>query len=182
MKTPIDLYKIGEKLAFNDDRELTHGNRSEAIVTLTAGKNGPPTHIHTKQTEGFEVISGSMYVSINGKEILLKKGEAAIVNAGEAHTFRNGSEKEILVAKAWFEPALHIEWLLQTMGEDAMANGGDWKNVSLLPAMYAMYRMRKEYRIASIPFWVQDILFGMGAFIAFITGTYKKYNLPDTLK
>jgi hypothetical protein len=71
--------------------------------------------------------------------------------------------------------------MLQTMGEDAMANGGDWKNVSLLPAMYIMWKARKEYRIAGMPFWLQDIIFGIGAAVARLTGIHKKVNLPKGL-
>lgn len=38
MKKPIDLPKIGERLAFNNLREQTFGQRSEGIMTIGAGK------------------------------------------------------------------------------------------------------------------------------------------------
>jgi len=60
MKTPIDLYNIGEHLHFNDSRETTNGKRSEGILTVGTGKSGPPPHRHMMQEEGFEVISGEM--------------------------------------------------------------------------------------------------------------------------
>ncbi len=44
MKKPIDLHKIGEKLEFNQLREQTFGQRSEGVLTLSAGKKGPPAH------------------------------------------------------------------------------------------------------------------------------------------
>ena len=59
-KPIIDLHRIGEKLEFNDARERTRGLRSEGIVTLAPGRNGPGTHIHLGQVEGFEVLSGTM--------------------------------------------------------------------------------------------------------------------------
>jgi mannose-6-phosphate isomerase-like protein (cupin superfamily) len=182
MKKPIDLYKIGEKIEFNDARERTNGQRSEAKLTIQPGKSGPPAHIHTKQIEGFEVTSGSMVIIINGKESVLKQGEQAIVKAGELHTFKNGSKTEVLEAKFWYEPALNIEWSLQVMGEDAMERGGDWNNVSLLPAMYVMYKLRNEYRLGGMPYWLQDVIFGIAAFFAKITGADKKFPLPDSLK
>ncbi|MFN8348727.1 MAG: cupin domain-containing protein [Spirosomataceae bacterium] len=181
MKKPIDLHKIGEKLEFNRLREQTFGQRSEGIVTLSAGKKGPPAHVHTKQLEGFEVISGQMIAVVNGKQIIANAGDTVLVQAGEAHTFRNGSHSEPMVAKFWYEPALNIEWMLQTMGEDAMQNGGDWAKVPLLPTAYLMYQMRKEYRMAGMPFWLQDALLGLMAGIAKFTGAAKKYLLPETL-
>ncbi len=181
MKQAIDLHKIGEKLEFNDARERSNGQRSEAILTLGAGKAGPPPHIHTQQAEGFEIISGLMVAVVNGKEIVANAGDTIIVQAGEPHTFKNGNSTEPLVAKFWYEPALNTEWMLQTMGEDAMKNGGDWAKVSLLPTMHIMYKMRHEYRIAGMPTWLQDVLFGMGAAIAKLTGSAQKVQLPESL-
>lgn len=179
MKEVIDLCKIGEKIEFFDTREITHGKRSEGKVTLQAGKNGPPLHIHPNCEEGFEILSGALTVIINGKEKTLQKGEVAIVKRGEAHTFKNASNSESVEAKFWYEPALRLEWMLQTFGEDAMKNGGDWKKVSLLPSMYVMYKLRNEHRLGGMPFWLQNILFGIGAALAKLTGSHKKFKLPE---
>ncbi len=182
MKTPIDLYKIGEHLHFNDSREITNGKRSEGILTVDAGKSGPPPHRHMLQEEGFEILSGEMIAIVEGKEVVIKTGEKVIVKPGESHTFKNASKSEKLVAKFWYEPALNMEWMLQTFGEAAMKHGGSWANVSVLMMMYVMYKARKEYRIAGIPFWLQDVLLGFFAWLAEITGEAKKINLPDSLK
>ncbi len=182
MKQVIDLHKIGEKIAFNDARERTNGQRSEAILTLGAGKIGPPSHIHTQQAEGFEIVSGQMVAVVNGTAIVANAGDTVIVKPGESHTFKNGSSTEPLVAKFWYEPALNTEWMLQTMGEDAMKNGGDWDRASLLPTLYIMYKMRREYRFAGMPAWLQDVLFGIGTGIARLTGAAKKVQLPESLQ
>ncbi len=181
MKKAIDLHKIGEKLEFNDARELTNGQRSEGIMTIGAGKNGPGAHKHMLQTEGFEVISGRMVATVNGKEVVAQAGETILVQPGESHSFVNGSATEPLVAKFWYEPALNTEWMLQTMGEDAMKNGGDWEKMSLLPAMYIFYKLRREYRFSGMPYWLQDVIFGIGAGIAKMTGAAKKVPLPESL-
>ncbi len=178
MKQPIDLHLIGEKLEFNDTREKTNGNRSEGIMTIGAGRKGPPAHAHTKQVEGFEVISGQMIAIVNGKEVIVHAGQTILVQPDEDHTFKNGSQTEALVAKFWYEPALNAEWMLQTLGDDAVKNGGDWAKVSLLPAMYIMYKMRHEYRSSGMPVWLQNLIFGTGAAIATLTGAHKKIQLP----
>ncbi len=181
MKTAIDLHKIGEKLEFNDTREQSNGQRSEGIMTIGAGRKGPPAHAHTKQLEGFEVTSGQMVAIVNGKEIIVNAGETVIVQPDEDHTFKNGSQSESLVAKFWYEPALNTEWMLQTLGDDAVKNGGDWDKVSPLSAMYLMYKMRHEYRYSKMPVWLQNILLGIGAGIAKLMGAHKKIQLPAGL-
>lgn len=119
-----------------------------------------------------------MVAVVNGKEVVAHAGDTIIVEANEDHSFINGSSTEPLVAKFWYEPALNTEWMLQTLGEDAMKNGGDWEKVPLLTMIYVMYKMRHEYRLSGIPVWLQNILFGMGAAIAKWTGAAKKIQLP----
>lgn len=181
-KPAIDLWKIGEKLEFNDTREQTNGRRSEGIMTIGPGRKGPGAHAHTKQLEGFEVISGTMVAVVNGKDVIAHAGDTIIVQVNEDHSFKNGSTTEPLVAKFWYEPALNTEWMLHTLGADAMKNGGDWDKLSILPAMFVFYKMRHEYRLSGLPVWFQNIMFGFGAAIATWTGAAKKIQLPTNLK
>jgi len=40
-KRAIDLHAIGEKIEFSDARERTRGRRSDGIITLGPGRDGP---------------------------------------------------------------------------------------------------------------------------------------------
>lgn len=182
MKRPIELHAIGERIQFNDARERTNGQRSEATLSLGPGNKGPGPHIHIDQEEGFKVVSGKLIVTIGKKEVTLGPGESAVIRSGEAHNFRNASSTERVEAEFWYEPALNIEWMLQSMGEGAMENGGDWNKMPVLPAMYIMWKMRKEYRLAGMPTWLQDALFGSFALIARLTGAHKRWPLPEGLR
>lgn len=177
-KPIIDLHRIGEKLEFTDARERTGGVRSEGVVTLAPGRNGPGAHRHIGQVEGFEVLSGTMVLIAGGRTVTLRAGESFEVPSGTAHTFRNDDQDEPVVARFWYEPALHTEWMLQTLGEWAVARGGDWRKLPLLPASYLFFRMRKEYRLAGLPFWLQDLLLGSLAGIAMITGQARGLRYP----
>lgn len=64
------------------------------------------------------------------------------------------------------------------MGEWAMDRGGDWRNVPLLPAACIMFRLRGEYRLAGMPFWLQDVLFGILTVVAHVTGQAKQVGRP----
>lgn len=173
-KRVVDLPVAGEKLEFNDARERTGGRRSEGIVTLGPGSKGPGAHIHTRQVEGFEVLSGSLVVDLGGKIVTVRAGETILVQPGEVHAPRNGSDTDPVVAKFWYEPALNMEWMLQGLGELAMARGGDWKHMPLLPAAHMLFTMRDEYRLGGMPFWLQDVIFGLLAALAVVTGSVKQ--------
>lgn len=181
-KRAIDLHAIGEKLEFNDAREVTRGQRSEGVLTLGPGRDGPGAHIHTQQVEGFEVLSGTLVVVASGKSVTLRAGDSCLVAAGEAHTFRNGDKTTPVVAKVWYEPALNVEWMLQSLGELAMDRGGDWRKAPLLRSAYVMFLLRREQRLAGIPFWAQDMLLGTLAAVARITGQAAgvRRSLSDT--
>ncbi len=135
-------------------------------------------HIHTQQVEGFEVLSGTLVLVAGGKSVTVRAGESFLVLAGELHKPRNDDKTTPVVAKFWYEPALHTEWMLQTMGECAMERGGDWRNVPLLHAACIVFRLRGEYRLAGMPFWLQDLLFGILTVVAHITGQAKRVGHP----
>lgn len=182
MKGPIDLQAIGERIHFNDARERTRGQRSEAALSLGPGYKGPGPHIHIGQDEGFKVLTGKLIVTIRKREATLGPGESAVIHSGEAHNFRNASSTERVEAEFWYEPALNIEWMLQSMGDTAMERGGDWNKVPVFSAMYLLWKMRREYRLGGMPFWLQDLIFGAGASIARLTGAHKKRPLPTALR
>lgn len=182
MKRAIDLHAIGERIHFNDARERTNGARSEATLSLGPGNKGPGPHIHIGQEEGFKVLSGKLIVTIGKKEVTLGPGESAVVRSGEVHNFRNASSTERVEAEFWYEPALNIEWMLQSMGDTAMERGGDWNKVPVLSAIHLLWKMRREYRLGGMPFWLQDLIFGAGAGIARLTGAHKRWPLPQGLR
>jgi uncharacterized cupin superfamily protein len=45
--------------------------------------------------------------------------------------------------------------------------------VALLPAAHLLFRLRRQYRLASMPFWAQDLLFGVLSGVASLTGRTK---------
>lgn len=181
MKRTIDLHAIGERIQFNDARERTNGKRSEATLSLGPGNKGPGAHIHIGQDEGFRVVSGKLVVTIGKKEVILGPGESTLIRSGEVHNFRNASATDRVEAEFWYEPALHVEWMLQSMGESAMEKGGDWKKVPVLSALHLLWKLRKEYRLGGMPYWLQDVIFGLSAGIARLTGTHKRWRLPEDL-
>ncbi len=172
MKT-FELKKQGEKYTFLTTAADTNGERFEAEWTLTPGASGPPPHIHIKQVEWFEVISGSMIATVDKKEYSFEAGQSASVKAGQTHTLRNGSGTTPLVLRMWYEPVLHNEWFISEYAKAAIRNGGRWADIPLLEAGYILYEVRDEFRVGGIPIFLQDILFGVLAGLAKIMNKSK---------
>lgn len=68
----------------------------------------PPAHVHPRQEERFEVVSGTLRGRVAGKERALKAGEALAVPRGTRHTWWNDSNDEVR-AIVEFRPALDTE-------------------------------------------------------------------------
>jgi mannose-6-phosphate isomerase-like protein (cupin superfamily) len=163
---------------FTNARELTNGQRSEGILTLEPNEKGPPEHIHTKQLEYFEVVSGELIVRVNGEDIRLKAGERTEISKSVRHTYFNDTDQKV-VAIFGYEPALNIQYLLDTMEMGDKKNGGNWNEIPIFEIGYLLYHFRDEYRLAKLPFWLQDVVFGTFSRMAKITGISDKIRLPN---
>ncbi len=172
----IHLEKQGETLTFLTPDDQT-ADKLEMYLEIAPGKSGPTPHIHCLSDEGFEVKSGTLIVLIDGKESILRSGDKIIVKAGQVHSFRNGSDEEAALVNGYIDPAYNFKWMLVEMAKSANERGGSWDNVSLILAGYVLFLLRKEYRLGGIPFFIQDILFGILSLTAKLTGKWK--TLPQ---
>ncbi len=165
----LKLEKQGETLTFFGEADSTAASM-EVEVSMAPGAEGPPPHIHTKQSETFKVMSGRLVAKADGQEHAAEAGQTLVVHAGQAHTFANGSETEPLVFRATLEPALNFQWALTELARAAIRAGGSWEDLPLPELAYILRQVRDEYRVAGIPFAVQDIVFGLLARVAALQG------------
>ena len=135
-KRAIDLHAIGEKIEFSDARERTRGRRSDGIITLGPGRDGPSAHIHTQQVEGFEVLSGTMVVAavvhslaevVPGVGIAVPMLAPPLVAAGVA----------LLLA---FRRAPPVAYVAGSMGT---LIGADLLNLGKIPGLGAPHRLHR---------------------------------------
>jgi len=103
-----------DRVIFRVTAQDTHGALLAFDDFLLAGYISPPEHVHPRQQERFEVISGSLGVRIDGRELVLRAGESVAVPPGTPHTIWNAGEGEthLLVA---LQPALQTEAFFETM-------------------------------------------------------------------
>jgi quercetin dioxygenase-like cupin family protein len=85
---------------------LTRGENVDlGIVVITPGE-AHPCHKHTKQEESFLALEGVCDVWVDGKRIVLSKGDYLICEQGEAHFFNNTYDEDF---KAVFIKAPHLD-------------------------------------------------------------------------
>jgi quercetin dioxygenase-like cupin family protein len=134
-------------------------------------KGGVVPHIHPTFEERFEVLEGEITFHVNGKRILCRAGETALVPAGARHTYANRSRTQAhLIARA--KPA---DPELQGFLEDAAALGRarlstrhalprSWRGLLAMAAMAEHYK--RSTVITMPPRWLQELLLGPLAAVA----------------
>jgi mannose-6-phosphate isomerase-like protein (cupin superfamily) len=98
--------KQGQTIQLHRDEQITclrsgaDGGRFEFEMRLGPGVDGPPMHSHAEGPERIEVIAGAIKLIFgDGERRILGPGEALDIPAGQAHTFRNPSKTETLIAR-----------------------------------------------------------------------------------
>jgi mannose-6-phosphate isomerase-like protein (cupin superfamily) len=83
---------VGDVYHFLATAEDTNGKYAlwEAIV-LPGG--GPPTHVHSREEEGFYVLEGEITFTINDERVVATAGTFANMPVGTPHSFKNESGK-----------------------------------------------------------------------------------------
>ena len=103
----------GERITFRKTAADTGGEYCEIDLALSPDGAVPGTHVHPKQEERFEVISGTMRFRLGLKKIVAGPGEVVVVPAGAVHNFANAGEDTAHV-RVTMTPALKMEELFET--------------------------------------------------------------------
>jgi mannose-6-phosphate isomerase-like protein (cupin superfamily) len=164
------LDKDGSTYIFHGEPDST-APAVEFNSVLEPGAPGPEPHVHTKQKETFYVVSGTMIARVKGQEEkILGPGETIVVPVGVVHSFTNGSKDEPLMTRITVEPALDFQWFITEAAKLAINNGGSMKKIPLQEAGYLMWLSRDQQRMGGVPYFIQDILFGLLTMLARISG------------
>jgi mannose-6-phosphate isomerase-like protein (cupin superfamily) len=170
MNNTIKLDATGETITFTKTATDTGGEFLEALATLPKGADGPPLHRHTRQTELFEAIEGTVKLTCDGEEVVLEPGETFLVPMGSLHSFYSSNETDIKL-KATFTPALHTQYMLTQIF--ASANRGQSKEPSAFDGSYVLTQLRGEYYLEGVPVFIQKWVFPVVAAIGKMIGLVK---------
>ena len=169
----------GQVIRFLQTGKDSNGQLLEMEATYLPESKEPPAHYHPYQDELFTVISGEITIRLEeGETHTLQAGDALAVAKNEIHCVWNASSQKTIVN--WqVRPAMQTEQLLETIMGLATDGKCDKKGLPVkLQIALTASRYANELRLASPPFGIQQLLFGVLKPIALLSGykaVYKKY-------
>jgi mannose-6-phosphate isomerase-like protein (cupin superfamily) len=166
----------GERIVFHQTSRETNG---EAVVFETfVQPNGfvAAAHVHPKQEERFEIVSGTLGLRVGGEEIVAGPDETLTVPAGAPHRFWNAGDDEVRF-RCDVRPALQFEQLLETMF--ALAADGKTNKKGLPNPLRLAVIARAHFDVVRLPFppaFVQRLGLAFGAPIGRLVGYAPTYD------
>ena len=101
-----------QHLTFIETATDTETLSARAIVRLEPG-GFVPRHLHLRQDEHLEVLSGSIRLRAGGKNCLLQPGDRAAILRRRLHAIANaGQDDATFVLEV--DPARHIEYVIRS--------------------------------------------------------------------
>jgi quercetin dioxygenase-like cupin family protein len=138
-----------------------------------------PDHVHPRQEERFEVLSGRLGLRADGIERVHGAGDVIVAPAGAPHAAWNAGDDEVHVLVD-FRPALRTETAFETLAglaRDGKTNrAGAPKNPLLLALVLRHYE--EEIYFVWPPLAVQRVILGALARVARLLGYRAEYPYP----
>ena len=107
---------IGDRVTFLEVAADTGGEGLRFEWVVPPGFS-VPEHVHPRQEERHEVLSGTLWSRVGGQERTLREGEWVAGPAGVPHAWRNSSREEELRLLSELRPALHMETVIERTAE-----------------------------------------------------------------
>jgi quercetin dioxygenase-like cupin family protein len=171
LKSPIN----GQRVIFRQTAEDTGGELLRLDFFVAPGGFLGNEHLHPKQEERIEVLSGTLRCRIDGRERSVGAGEIIAVPPGTPHTLWNESPEEAH-ALVEYRPALRMETLFQTLfglGRDGKTDQEG--SPTLLQGAVMLKEFEDEYRLARPPLPVQKVVLAVLAPIGRLLGYRARY-------
>lgn len=121
MQSTADIFVFpnGTEFIIKRNTDSADGDFLEMEITIAPGDSAIPVHVHPKQEEEYQVISGTFDVNLNGMWQQHSAGDIIIVPAGVPHTIRNSSAKPVKILN-YHKPSLNFEQYIRTLGRLVM--------------------------------------------------------------
>ena len=150
----------GEQLVFRRIAADTQGELLEFDWCFPAG-GSVGLHVHGRQEERFEVLSGSARFRVGRRRLTAGAGEHVAVPPGTVHGWGNAGEDE-LWARVQFRPALRTEQLFHALFALEREGRVDRKGRPRpLPLATLLHEFRDEIQIPWLPAPVQGSLLAL---------------------
>ena len=169
----------GLRTVFRKTAQETSGELLQVDWIGSPGWSTGPDHVHPRQEERFEVLSGRLGLRADGIERVHGVGDVIVVSAGSPHAVWNAGDDEVHVLVD-FEPALRTERAFETLAglaRDGKTNrAGAPKNPLRLALI--LREFEEEIYFVRPPLVVQKMILGALAFIGRLLGYRAEYPYP----
>jgi quercetin dioxygenase-like cupin family protein len=169
----------GLRTVFRKTAQETSGELLQVDWIGEPGWTTGPDHVHPRQEERFEVLSGKLGLRVEGVERVHSVGEVIIAPAGSPHAAWNAGDDEVHVLVD-FRPALRTETAFETLAGLARDGKTNKAGVPKNPLRLALILREFEEEIYFVrpPLAVQRVIFGALAFIGRLLGYRSEYPYP----
>jgi len=144
-----------------------------------------PEHVHLGQEESFEVVSGTLGLSVGGRELILSPGQSVVGPPYVPHRWWNPGNEEVHFLVG-LRPALHMETVFETwfgLARDGKTIG--WLPKNPLQLAVLAHEVGGWFYYTGVPKPVWKALFAPVALLASIgrllgyRARYPEYSGPD---
>jgi quercetin dioxygenase-like cupin family protein len=169
----------GLRTVFRKTAQETSGELLQVDWIGEPGWTTGPDHVHPRQEERFEVLSGSLGLRVGGIERVHSVGEVIVAPAGSAHAAWNADDDEVHVLVD-FRPALRTELAFETLAGLARDGKTNRAGAPRNPLRLALILREYEDEIYFVrpPLFVQRVIFGALARVARLLGYRAEYPYP----
>ena len=174
MRTITHRY-TGEQITFIHTMEETNGEFLYIEVALPPYGKGPPLHVHDVFEEEFEVVSGTLTITVEKEHKELTEGQQLLAPKGIKHTFNNKHDEPVvfrvkLTPGLFFEESARIHYGLM---EDGFTND---KGEPTKLVHTALILSMQNTLVAGLPIGLQRKLFGWLVKRAYKKGAYNNFD------
>jgi quercetin dioxygenase-like cupin family protein len=151
----------GERMTFLKTTRDTNGRSFQFEFIAPPGWT-VSEHIHPRQEERTEMLSGTLDGRIAGEGLVLSPGEVRVVPPGVAHAWQNSSDEEEARFSVEFSPALNVESGFETtwgLARDGKATKAGVPKNPLQLAVLASEHKDEAY-LTNLPIPLQKALVG----------------------
>ena len=167
----------GESMTFLKTSRETGGEYVEIELRAEPDAFVAAAHVHPAQTERFEVIEGTLAVTVAGKTVEAEAGDILVVEPGQAHKWWNAGDGARLPLRV--RPALQFESLIETMF--ALASDGK-TNKKGMPNPFRLAVIANAHLDTVVlpfpPVWMQKAALAVGAPLGRLFGYGPAYTPP----